>query len=497
MRTFLRIVSGPIVIAFLMLLSLAAGTSAGASSSQPLLPKSPLSGGVLMAQAIHSGRVKLAHNGAAATPAGGPIAKGVLPNVQVSPSSSPENETPIAADPTSTANLTAGANDYSCPNTTGFYPTTNGGKTWGKTCLGNVQGIAGCGDPVVGYDLTGAIYIGGLDCPPYGIVEKSTNHGQTFGSPVIAVTAIQPGGFVDKDWLQVDDNPSSPFKNNVYISTTQFNSGTTQSGIGVSHSSDGGATWTTVSVDPLQPTPFIDQFSDLAIAENGTVYVSWMRCSATGPTGDCGGTTATFYISKSTDGGSTWSTPTAIATASLAPDTCGDYYGTLPNTCERVSNIPVIAVDNSSGAHKGNIYATFYNWTGTFMQVEVTTSTNGGSTWGKPVPVAPSSDTHDQFFPWLTVSSTGIVGVTWMDRRNDPSNLSYEEFGAGSTTGGASFTTNVQLASQPSNPNNDGFGGLFIGDYTGNYWDGSTLAAAWTDTRTGVDQIFVGGYATR
>ncbi len=218
-------------------------------------------------------------------------------------------------------------------------------------------------------------------------------------------------------------------------------------------------------------------------------------CAARRPAqaGDCGGTNAAFYISKSTDGGNHWSTPLKFASANLAPDTRGCYYGCLPNTGERVSDIPAIGSNNNSNSPRFNhLYVVIYNWTGTFMQVEVTSSANG-TTWNTPVAVAPKSDKHDQFFPWLTVSKKGLVGVTWLDRRNDPSNLSYEEYGAISKNG-TRFPTNYQIATTPSNPNNDGFSGTFMGDYTGNVWSGKTLYASWMDTRNGTNcQDYVGG----
>ena len=95
----------------------------------------------------------------------------------------------------------------------------------------------------------------------------------------------------------------------------------------------------------------------------------------------------------------------------------------------------------------------------------------------------------------MTVSDSGQVGVSWLDRRNDPSNVSYEAFAAVSSDGGASFGTNIQVASVPSNPFNDGFGGGFMGDYTGNSWyHNRRLYISWMDTRNGVDaQDEVGG----
>jgi hypothetical protein len=159
-----------------------------------------------------------------------------------------------------------------------------------------------------------------------------------------------------------------------------------------------------------------------------------------------------------------------------------------------MSQIPVIAIDNSSGPHAGELYFAAYNWAGSFMQLLLGTSTNGGNTWNPPIPVTPKSDKHDQFMPWINVNSKGVLGITWLDRRNDPNNVEYEAFGTVSTDGGQTFATNVQLASEPSNPLNDGFSGYFMGTYTGNVWNGKSLFAAWPDTRSGVDtQNEVGG----
>jgi hypothetical protein len=124
------------------------------------------------------------------------------------------------------------------------------------------------------------------------------------------------------------------------------------------------------------------------------------------------------------------------------------------------------------------------------MQVQVVRSTDGGATWSKPVPVAPGV-THDQFLPWISVSPTGLVGVSWLDRRNDPANINYQAFAGISSNGGLSFQ-NVQLTSGFSNPNAI-MGSL--GNYTGNTWDGPNyfLAAWMDDSQTMYLQDFVGG----
>ncbi|MGA8764081.1 MAG: sialidase family protein [Candidatus Sulfotelmatobacter sp.] len=492
-------ISPVVVLPLVTLLLLSLGTFASAQTNNSPLEKSPVSTSVLMARAIRAGKVSLSGSASESTTLP-PITCSplpcVLPNENVSQSSVLANETPVVVNPRNPQQILAGANDYSCGSLTGFYASSDGGTTWARTCIGVIAGDSGDGDPGVGYDLHGTAYISGIDASSGIVFEKSTDHGVTWSAPAVAVSPLFAGGLADKPWLQIDTNSASPHANSLYFSVTQFDANS-NSQISVSHSNNGGSTWTRKTVDTEQLFPNVDQFTDIATGKDGTVYLTWIRCTANGPSGDCGGTTASIMFSKSTDGGNTWSAAAAIFSASLAPDpgACC-FYGALPNTSERVSDIPVVAIDTSTGAHAGNLYVTYYNWTGTFMKVYVATSTNGGSTWTKK-PVAPATATHDQFFPWLNVNRAGLVGVSWLDRRNDPANVNYEAFASFSPSGGNSFSTNQDLSAAPSNPFNDGFGGFFIGDYTGNAWaigSESTLYVTYTDTTTGIDQDFLAGY---
>ena len=481
-------------------LLLCAATLASAQSSSPL-ENLPYSGGVLMGRAIRAGRIHLPSPSYRPGPQNLTCSPApcVFPNVNASQSSVLANETPVIINPKNASQILTGANDYACPAIQGFYFSTDGGTSWNRACLSLLSGASGDGDPGVGFDLNNVAYATGIDAMSAGntviVYSKSTNQGVTWSPVKQAVANLFSGGIADKPWLEIDTNPTSPTKNALYISVTQFATNN-NSTITVSHSTNGGSTWSkAIAVDATQTYPSVDQFSDMAIGKDGTVYVSWMRCTANGTSGDCGGTTATMFFSKSTDGGNTWSAPKAITTAKLAsdPNFCC-FYGQLPGAAEeRVSNIPVIAIDNSTGTHAGNLYVAYYTWTGTQMKVFVAVSNNGGTTWTKK-PVAPSTATHDQFFQWVNVNKSGQVGVSWDDRRDDPSNLNYESFMAVSSNGGTSYGANVDLSAAPSDPLNDGFGGFFIGDYTGNAWNSaSALYVTYTDTTTGIDQDFLVG----
>lgn len=459
--------------------------------------RDPRSGSVLAAEAIRAGRVRIPFSvfpqlmPEVLTCSPAPC---VLPNVRASEGGSPVNETPIAANPSKPLQLLSGGNDYNCGSVQGFFASQNGGTTWNHTCMNLLSGTSGDGDPGVAYDLINHAYISGIDAFSGTVAdiafEKSSNNGLTWSAPAPAVVPISPYTFADKPWMQIDDTAASPRKNAIYISTTEFDP-SSNSIIAVSHSTNGGGSWKNVKVDAVV-FPIVDQFSDLGIGKDGVVYLTWMRCSATGATNNCGGTLAHIMFSRSNDGGVHWTSPRVISKANLAPDTCGAFYGCLPNTGERVSNVPPIDVDRSTGAFSNRLYTAFYNWTGTRMQMLVSRSANGGATWSTPVAVAGPA-AHDEFFPWLTTGSTGTVGVTWLDRRLDASNVNYDAFASLSTNGGVSFSRNVRISKVSSNPSNDGFNGRFMGDYTGNIWVANTLLQSWTDTRTGVGQDEVGG----
>jgi hypothetical protein len=109
----------------------------------------------------------------------------------------------------------------------------------------------------------------------------------------------------DKEWMAVDNSTgTSTFKNRVYISWSRFNAtGPGNSRIMITWSSDQAATWSA----PLQISPASQngavQGSQVAVGPDGTVYVTWDTAFVGGHQ---------MYFSKSTNGGVAWTTPIAI-----------------------------------------------------------------------------------------------------------------------------------------------------------------------------------------
>ena len=270
-----------------------------------------------------------------------------MPNVQASGGGKPVSETPIVVNPVNSKQLLTGAMDYNCGRSLqSFWASSDGGTTWSGGCAPLVKGAnGGEGDPVVGYDLNGTAWRGGVDVTRSGqseiAVSSSTDNGASWSAPVVAVKL--PKLQSDKPWLEIDTGANSPDKNTIYISSTQFDS-ENNSQIYVTHSSDGGQTWQSVAVSTQDVWPLVNQFSDLAIGADGTVYLSYMSCSATGIANDCGDRAGQLYFAKSNDGGNTWSTPVLMASTGLAFDQCGCAFfrqpaqrlrSAEPDTCYR------------------------------------------------------------------------------------------------------------------------------------------------------------------
>jgi hypothetical protein len=420
----------------------------------------------------------------------------VLPPTQASEGGSTVLDSPIVTNPLNRRQLLLGSVDANCGFALGFHLSGDGGSSWKRKCMPSIitkQRVYWPGDePLVGYDRNGAAYIAGLyfdsEGQGYGFVafQKSTD-GSHWSKPGVALRRPGQGVYPFEIGLAVDTNAGSSRVNSLYVSGVMRLDKGFNNQVLVSHSSDGGAAWTQIAVDTVQKYPAGDDFTRMAIGKDGTVYVTWLRCPETGSDKGCSDGTGHMMVSKSSDGGNTWSLPHLMTKVTFPPN------GELPNTGQRVENFPVIGVDNSDGPHSGNVYVTMYTWTGAFLRVQVIFSADGGATWSKPVRVAPASDTHDQFFPSLSVGPTGLVGVSWLDRRNDPANISYQAFAAISADGGKTFP-NTQLTKAFSDPDTNGTGNNWMGDYAGNTWAGEDFIAAWMDSSNGVDmQEVVGG----
>jgi len=114
-------------------------------------------------------------------------------------------------------------------------------------------------------------------------------------------------------------------------------------------------------------------------------------------------------------------------------------------------------------------------------------STNGGRTYTGPVRVNqdPLTGDADQFQPWMAVTPSGQVNISFFDRRNDPANYFIDTWLARSEDGGRTFTDRrvSQRMWDPAVNAPTSTSGTFIGDYQGLVADDEVAIPFWNDTQ--------------
>ncbi len=188
----------------------------------------------------------------------------------------------------------------------------------------------------------------------------------------------------------------------------------------------------------------------LAADPAGNIYVAWEDLRNFGVTGKWD-----IYFSKSTDGGTTWSTNVKVSddnpTHPGYPSLDVDAYG----------NIYVAWEDDRSGV---NIYFAM--------------STDGGETWTNPNVKVNDSTPTGHYNPSLAADDSGNIYVTWSDERYDISDIYF----AMSTDKGSTWTTpNVRVNSPPD-------GMQLMSCVAAD--DSGTIYAVWDDDRTGMRRVY-------
>jgi hypothetical protein len=297
---------------------------------------------------------------------------------------SPQNETTIAVNPANPRNLVAGTNDYRVFNTrenrndgSGWaYTTFDGGATWTDVQLphltfqtgatGALIDMDSAGDPAVAFGPNNTVYYANLVFSRFNngsgvAVSKSTDGGLTWGEPsIVHLDGVDANGnplptdfFNDKEWITVDQSSGT-----VYVTWTSF--GPFGSPIQVSHSDDGGATWSTpVAVNPASSftsggiTPYssgsnpkIGRTGDLVIAYESAVCAS-LACDQ--PTDH-----DAVIVSVSRDHGNTFASQ-EVAVDFDFPFNQDTGRDTLTHENFRINSFPQLAIDPVTGA----LYATW------------------------------------------------------------------------------------------------------------------------------------------
>ena len=340
----------------------------------------------------------------------------------------------------------------------GFATSTDGGTTWTHGNLPGITNIEGTGsydrasDTSVTYNGKFKLWLvetlalsnsGGAHGA--AVLVSSSTDGITWNNPS-TVSIVESGGFYDKPWIGCDNTPTSPFFGNCYVEWDDFSQVDL---IEMSTSTDGGKTWS-----PKKTTGgnAIGNGGLPMVQPNGTVIVVIDDAFL-----------SSVLAFKSTNGGSTWSTPATVTPI--------DEHAVAGG----MRALPLIAAQMDAA---GKVYVVWadcrFRANCAENDIIMTTSTDGVS-WTSParIPIDPVTSTVDHFTPGFailrgTTGSKAHLALTYnfFPKAACSSSCSLGVGFIESTSGGTTWTAPHTLA-KGINPNwlPSTTSGLMVGDY--------------------------------
>jgi hypothetical protein len=351
----------------------------------------------------------------------------------------------------------------------------DGGQTWQNIPLQGIALVAGgefqrVTDPWVSFAQGSRVYATSLAFDDTGpdnaiFVHTSTDGGLTWPQTAEVIRDNDFAFFNDKQALVADDYTSSPFSGNVYVTWDRLidKSGNPFAGNFTgpalfSRSTDGGKTFSTPQV--IFDTGINEQTigNVPAVLPNGTIVVAGTFFENKGISAEKNH--ALFFVTRSTNGGLTWSQPALVL----------DEQAAVVRGIRSGDTVPILAVDRRTG----KLYAVWQDVRfsgGKRTDILLISSTDGGVHWSAPVKV---NDTppgaQDAFTPTVQVDSKGRVAVLYYDLRDDDPKddaLMTAEWIAFSTNGGRTFGPSARVTPPFDHRAAAEAGGFFLGDYQG------------------------------
>jgi hypothetical protein len=441
------------------------------------------------------------------------------PNVQMNDDSDPplpQNETAVATSLVNPKIAVAAANDYVSGGNI-VMSTRDGGLHWTSTRVtpffGGTGDTCSGGDPSVSYSRRDRVFYMGQLCffrtQAFSEVQiyVSRDNGLTWTPGLAAARAatnfdyangtVDSSIFNDKDYIAVDNTPTSSHYGRLYVGYTKFHllpSGFSDyCPLQLSYTDTvniANPALTVFQHTPIQPDNpggsgtgrSANQYFTPQVERDGSLDVAFMQ-------EDCNDSYDPHILfQRSTDGGRSF-LPHAVQV-----DKPGQYQDfldanrddVLPPTHFRAPNTPSLAYNPVTGSLTF-LYQNNINRPVSKADISYQRSTDGGRHWsdakflsvtaaGRPAP-------QDQFFPWIAAARNGDMYAIWFDRRLDAANVRINTWEAWTTNDTASWQSR-RISTKDWNPNLGFFSsGAFIGDYNGIAVSDTNVYPVWTDGR--------------
>jgi hypothetical protein len=371
--------------------------------------------------------------------------------------------------------------------------TTDGGDTWNPLPLPAPSGWDGMTDPVVAFDHHGTAFVvtEPLRFDPDDIVVtgmqlfRLPNGSSNWMGPQSLIVGREVDVNDDKSWMACDRGNGSPWKGRVYVAW----------GVGgalrVARSKDGGVTWIGVgsqSAGTDVPGTSGVFAPEVSVDDNGIVHIVWHYPGST-----------TIGYTRSTDGGETFEPQrhvvNGVAGLTSPPLPKSGNWAEFPHAKFRVLTL-------ATGCAIGDRFLVAWSdMREGYARIYYHYSDDAGKTW-KPSsgqPLCPSfnpSSAVYQFHPQIIADGDGVVACAFYEFGQTQAGYRISTRIMGSFDGGTNFLLPVDITDFPWDPavnaplSHGNPDDTFIGEYFGLDAAQHGFAVIWTDTRTGVQELF-------
>lgn len=392
---------------------------------------------------------------------------------------SPRSESDIRVNFWDPSRVVGASNNLHGGGSLAIFYSSDGGATWKQSVLPRDISEAFQSDPAVDWTSDGTVWATTISIyeSPFRLflhAYKSTDSGATWKLDANISSPDQSSA--DKQMMWTDHSEQSPFKDNIYVIWHDGRA------VFVSHHSPGGG-WS----DPLQisrgETFGTGIGSDIKTDGLGHVYAFWPDTGS-----------RKIYVAKSTDGGQSFSAPTAVSPTFQSFQTylpAQSSRGVLLYTTAAVqlngksTNLYVAWTDLSGakGCNAPEIFDPEDNVNSTCKtRIWFSRSVDGGTKWTKARAINNPSSKNDQLNPWLTIDeSTGLLGLMYYDTVGGP-RTSVNVFFQASANGGTTWSSPVRVSSASSDDVDFNDPNQF-GDYNSMSAFAGTFLPSWTDRR--------------
>ncbi len=312
--------------------------------------------------------------------------------------------------------------------------------------------------------------------------------------------------FSDKEQIWADNVSSSPFFGTVYLCWAAFRGqekgNAAPAPLIVAASRDGGQNWTqrqiTAAANNAQRNPL--DGCTIRTDSRGTAYVFGVGTLSSQ------GKQAFEFVSRSFDGGSSWSKPQPVAGPVTQPGTLDPVLGrpVIDGIAGARSDLaPAPSVDIANGAPDGagatdRIVLTYVSGDLAAPHVYFTESTDRGSTWSTPRPIEARGDRGLYAAPAISPNGTDVYVVynafttpyraNTTDLRTLVGVVTHADSSSNPATATGAFgELHRGPPGDPRGSSQNDLEGEFLGDYVYAAATRSYGAAVWNDTRRAAD----------